>query len=174
MSQSERLDEIEKILNNIVIESSDSDDCLIIKNTDSVDTESIDVKDDILPSPPCVKDENVSESIGVKDGQEPSPLCVKDDSSPIINPSTETFSSNVPATETSSTETSSQQIIKQDEVKTVEDDTARIERLENMVKNLDTVTQQLVKENNELKSFKEYHETSYIHYFYSKLTGLWS
>ena len=64
--------------------------------------------------------------------------------------------------------------VKEDCDKSAEDEMTRIEKLEKMVKNLDSVTQQLIKENNELKSFKEYHETSYIHYFYSKLTGLWS
>ena len=48
-----------------------------------------------------------------------------------------------------------------------------MEELEKMVKNLDTITQQLIKENKELKDFKDYHETSYISYFYKKLSGIW-
>ena len=47
-----------------------------------------------------------------------------------------------------------------------------------MVKKLDNVTQQLLKENNELKAHHSNGEsvkpsTSYISYLYNKLTNLW-
>ena len=151
MTQIERLNEIEKILNNIVIESTDSDECCVIKNTDSIEQE---VK---LENDESVKLENIDSS-SQSDQSDKEDQNDKDQL-PIINKD-EINSSGVDETK--------------QEVKTEEkDEMTRIENLEKMVKNLDSVTQQLLKENNELKSFKEYHETSYIQYLYSKLTGLW-